>query len=194
MRLFTAILLPPDTLLRLERLLSALRPEALINWSPLDNLHITTKFIGTWNPDRFAELDSALAGIAPRSPFQIQLRHLNWFPNALSPRVLSAGVDGGPALTGLADEIAQRLLSLGIVKEDRPFSPHLTLARIRQPVPLERLREKVEELQSSDLGNFEARHFSLFRSDPGSNASIYRTLREYAFAAEPPVSQATAAS
>ena len=65
MRLFTALDLPPDVLLRLERLLAALRPEASIKWSPLDNLHITTKFIGEWPEKRVDELDAALAEAAP---------------------------------------------------------------------------------------------------------------------------------
>jgi 2'-5' RNA ligase len=59
----------------------------------------------------------------------------------------------------------------------------LTLARIKTPAPLRNLRQKVNELQPGDLGTFEAHHFSLFRSDPGSNASIYRSLRDYRFEA-----------
>jgi RNA 2',3'-cyclic 3'-phosphodiesterase len=181
MRLFTAILLPPETLLRLERLLSALRPEALISWSPLDNLHITTKFIGSWPENRLPELDAALAGLAPRAAFNIQLHDLGWYPDNRSPRVLWAGVKSCPALLELAKDIETRLETLGIPKEGRVFSPHLTLARIKHAVPLNRLRESVEELRPADLGSFRANSFSLFRSDPGSNASVYRTLREYHF-------------
>lgn len=183
MRLFTAIDLPAEMLLRLERLLSALRPEALIKWSPLDNLHITTKFIGEWPERRLEELDKALAGLTPRETFDIELRDLGWFPSERSPRVLWAGVHGGPALKLLMAETEERLLTLGIVKEERPANPHLTLARIKTPAPLRNLRRKVDELQPADLGMFAARHFCLLRSDPGSNASIYRTLRDYHFEA-----------
>jgi 2'-5' RNA ligase len=167
--------------LRLERLLSALRPEALINWSPLDNLHITTKFIGNWPENRLPDLDAALAAIPPRDPFDVHLHDLGWFPDNRSPRVLWAGVENCPALIDLAKETEARLETLGIAKEDRAFSPHLTLARIKNPVPLNRLREKIEELTPADLGTFQARHFNLFRSDPGSNASVYRNLRDYRF-------------
>src|ERR1700760_3160588 len=59
MRLFTALELSPEVLIRLERLTSVLRPEALINWSPLDNLHITTKFIGEWPETRLDDLGGA---------------------------------------------------------------------------------------------------------------------------------------
>ncbi len=191
MRLFTAILLPPEILLRLERLLSALRPEALIKWSPLDNLHITTKFIGNWPENRLQELDAALMAVPPRDPFKIHIRELGWFPDTRSPRVFWAGVNGCPALLDLVKETEERLETLGIAKEERPFSPHLTLARIKNPVPLDRLREKVQEFKFADLGTFQVSYFSLFRSDPGSNASVYRNLRDYRFDSAPAASAAT---
>jgi 2'-5' RNA ligase len=182
MRLFTAIDLPPDILLRLDRLLMALRPEALIKWNPLDNLHITTKFIGDWPEARLEELHEALSAVTSHGTFVIELRDLGWFPNERAPRVLWAGVHGGEPLRHLVRELEDRLQAIGIKKEEREFAPHLTLARIKNPVPLRRLRQKMQEMQPAALGQFRASHFSLFRSDPGSNSSIYRKLREYKFA------------
>lgn len=184
MRLFTALDLPPDVLLRLERLLAALRPEAVIKWSPLDNLHITTKFIGDWPEKRVDELDASLQKLRLREPINIELRELGWFPNAHSPRVLWAGVQGGDALSELALQTDKALAEIGVVEETHPFSAHLTLARIKGAVPLQRLRAKVEELQATSIGQFIASEFFLFRSDPGSNASIYRKLRRYKFEPE----------
>ncbi len=180
MRLFTALDLPTEILLRLERLLSALRPEALINWSPLDNLHITTKFIGQWADSRLDDLDAALSSLVPRQPFDVELKTLGWFPQARSPRTFWIGVHG-EALHQLARDTEQKLEPLGIAKESREFSPHLTLARIKTPVPLRRLHEKVDAMQPASLGHFSAAQFALYRSDPGSNASIYRKLRNYRF-------------
>ncbi len=181
MRLFTAIDLPADILTRLDRLIGALRPEAFINWSPLDNLHVTTKFIGEWPEARVEDLHHALVGLPARKPFEIDVKELGWFPHERSPRVLWIGVQAGEQLSELASQTEEQLLSLGIKKEDRKFSPHLTLARIKSPVPLARLRTRVHELQPAALGKFPVSHFSLFRSDAGSNASIYRKLREYKF-------------
>src|SRR5258708_3409148 len=159
MRLFTAIDLPEEPLLRLERLLTALRPEALIKWSPLDNLHITTKFIGEWAVERSDEIDRALAGLAPREPFEIALGGLGWFPNERSPRVLWAGVHAGPELAGLARDIDEALAGAGVAKEERAFAPHLTLARIKNPIPLGGLRQTVERMQPADLGRFMVTRF-----------------------------------
>src|SRR3982751_5878924 len=124
MRIFTAIDLSSDVLLRLERLLSTLRPEAQINWSPLDNLHITTKFIGQWPEERLPELTNALSSLLPCQPFRVELKNLGWFPNSRSPRVLWVGVNGGEALTDLAWKTEEKLQNLGIPKENREFSPH----------------------------------------------------------------------
>lgn len=181
MRLFTAIDIPPDVLLRLERLVSLLRPEALIKWSPLDNFHITTKFIGEWQEGRIEELHAALLDAAPRLPFEVELGNLGWFPNERSPRVLWAGVYGGERLSELARDTEETLVKLGIDRETREFSPHLTLARIKNPVPLRGLRQRVTELHNTAIGKFQVSRFALFRSDPGSNSSIYRKLREYKF-------------
>jgi 2'-5' RNA ligase len=168
-------------LLRLERLLQALRPDAMINWSPLDNLHITTKFIGKWPESRLEELHQKLRSLTRRANFEIEIGGLGWFPNERAPRVFWAGVHGAEPLAELARATEEELQALGIAKEDRAYSPHLTLARIRQQVPLGRLRSRLEELGRVSLGTFVATGFALYQSQPGSNASIYRKLDEFEF-------------
>lgn len=181
MRLFTAIDLPSEMLLRLERLLAVLRGEALVKWSPLDNLHVTTKFIGSWPNDRLDELQTALGEVDLPAPFPIELQGLEWFPNPRFPRVLFLGVKGGEPMTALARRIEERLALLGIPLEEREYSPHLTLARIKTPTPLSRLQAKCAEMQPAAVGTFVARAFHLYRSDPGPTSSHYRKLREYRF-------------
>jgi 2'-5' RNA ligase len=181
MRLFTAIDPSADVLLRMERMISALRPEALIKWSPLDNLHITIKFIGQWPESRLEELDGALISLLPRQPFEVEVKGLGWFPNERSPRILWAGVQRADPLLTLARDTDECLAGLGIPKEERSFAPHLTLARIKSPVPLDRLRQRLQEVKAASLGNFPVAQFALFRSDPGSNSSVYRKVRVYEF-------------
>ena len=183
MRLFTAIELPPHVLLLLERLLSALRPEAQIHWSPLDNLHITTSFIGSWPEARLEELTSALRDLSPREHFEVKLKDFCWFPNSRSPHVLSVGTEYCEPLQRLAEDTRDCLERLGVPRDNRAYTPHLTLARIKRPVPLQRLRQKLEAFEPSSFSTFEVQSFSLYRSDPGSNASIYRKLRDFRFQA-----------
>lgn len=153
----------------------------MIKWSPLDNLHITTKFIGEWPESRLDELKATLLKVPAPPIFEVEIRSLGWFPNERSPRVFWAGVHGTDALADLAQNTDACLQTIGIKKEERAFSPHLTLARIKNPVPLERLRQRVNAMHSVSLGAFPVSQFALYQSEPGSNASIYRKLSEYRF-------------
>lgn len=179
MRLFTAIDLPEDVRDRLAALIGRLRPSARLKWSVATNLHITTKFIGEWPADRLPELVAALRGVPDRAPVDIAIRGLGWFPNPRAPRVFWAGVEAGPALEGLARGTDQALAGLGIAREDRPFSPHLTLARIKEPVPLDRLRDAISSLQSVEFGQFTADRFCLYESRLHPSGSVYSKLQEF---------------
>lgn len=191
MRLFLALDLPEPLVQRLDRLIGTLRPEALIKWSPVHNLHVTTKFIGEWPQERLDEIDEALRGMKQRAPFSVAVKGFGWFPNARSPRVFWCGIDGGESLRTLAQETEEALLSVGITKEGKAFSPHLTLARINSPAPLERLRERVKGMTDLEVGEFEVTRFFLYQSVPGPNTSQYHKLREYAFAAPAAAGKAT---
>jgi|SRR5579871_2216171 len=184
MRLFTAIDISDDVRNHLERLLTHLRPAAHLKWSPIYNLHITMKFIGEWPESELDQLKIALSCVPKRAAFSIDVRGLGWFPNPHHPRVFWAGVQAGPALEELAHAIEAALVPLGVPNEDRDFSPHLTLARIKQPVPLQTLRQAVTDMESVDFGAFTATSFSLYRSQPGSAGSIYTKLSEYSFVAQ----------
>jgi len=181
MRLFTAIEIPEDVRNHLERLITHLRPCAHVKWSPVYNLHVTLKFIGDWPEENLEKLQAALATVAPRPPLEIDVRGVGWFPNAHHPRVFWAGVEAGPDLKTLAHDIDTALAPLGVVPDEREFSPHLTLARIKQPTPLDAMREAVADLKSVDFGAFSADCFCLYRSQPGAIGSIYTKLSEYPF-------------
>lgn len=179
MRLFTAIDLPPAIVESLERLIRTLRPTARIHWSRADNLHITTKFIGEWPEQRLDEVGKALAGLPPRDPLRIEVRGLGWFPNPRSPRVFWAGVEAPAALAGLARDTEAALEPLGIAREERAYSPHLTLARIKTPVPLDPLRQALDRLGPGGFGAFTADSFFLYRSELRPGGSIYTKLASY---------------
>ena len=181
MRLFTGIDLPVDVIRSLSRLVEELRPRAKIRWSPPENLHITTKFIGEWPRERLEELTAAMRGLPPRAPLAISVRGLGWFPNPHSPRVFWAAVKSGPGLAALARETEDALAQLGVAKEPRGFSPHLTLARIKEPVPLAGVRQAIAALASDDFGEFTADRYFLYHSDRGPAGSVYTKLAEFPF-------------
>ena len=165
MRLFTAIDLPADVKARFATLLNRLRPLADLKWVPLEKLHITTKFIGEW-PDkpeaRLDELKRALGSVKAPAPVDIIIRGLGRLP-----RVLYAAVEPNEALTALA---AATERAVGVPAEDRPYSPHITLARTRKRVPR-------MDLDNSTIGSFRASSFALYLSAGGK----YTKLQEFTF-------------
>jgi RNA 2',3'-cyclic 3'-phosphodiesterase len=181
MRLFTGIDLPEEIRERLERLLMHLRPTAHLKWSPVYNLHLTLKFIGEWPEEKLPQLAAALRSIPPRAPLCAEAKGLGWYPNPHHPRVFWVGVQAGEPLPALARDIETALAPLGIAKEDREFNAHLTLARIKDPVPLQPLRNAILQLESLEFGSFVADRFHLYRSQPGSAGSIYTKLSEFPF-------------
>lgn len=179
MRLFTGIDLPAPVRSRLDEVLKAFSPAAAIQWSPLENLHITTKFIGEWPEAELPKLKQALAGLSRRDPFEVEIRGLGWYPNPHSPRIFWAGIHGGEALHGLARDTEEALVRIGVDAEKKAYSPHLTLARIKTPVPLVRLRQAVAELPSAEFGKFPVDRFVLYRSVTNPKGSTYSVLAEF---------------
>jgi 2'-5' RNA ligase len=181
MRLFTGLDLPAHVSAALDRLLETLRPAARLRWTPVGNLHVTTKFIGEWPTARLDEMKAALATVPGRAPVPVAVRGLGWKPNPHSPRLFWAGVHA-PALNDLARDLDAALAKLGVAPEQRAFTAHLTLARIGKPAPLDQVQQKIAGLPSTDFGSFEADRFSLYLSEPGSAGSVYTKLAEFPFA------------
>jgi len=178
MRLFTGIDLSSDVISNLEDLLQRLKPSAHINWSPPKNLHITTKFIGEWPEERLAELTSALRSLQTRAPIPITIEKLGFFPNPHSPRVFWTGVKGD-GLIALARDTENALAPLGIEKETREYSPHLTLARIKTPGKQPALLQAVAQLPTLEFGSFTADRFFLYHSRTAPSGSVYTKLSEF---------------
>jgi len=177
MRLFTAIDIPEDVMEGLRSLLKRLKPLAKLSWSPVENLHITTKFIGEWPEERLDEMKRALAATPAPFPVEIAVRGLGWFPNERRPRVFWAGIEGGEPLRSLAHATEQAVAQLGVPVEERPYSPHLTLARIKEAVPLDTLRQALQAMPSEcgfDFGSFRASSFFLYLSANGRYTQLAR--------------------
>ncbi len=186
MRLFTGISIAPDVLANLAKLLDTLRTTApakrSTTWSPAENLHITTKFIGEWPAERLDDVIDALEGIAVGPPIEISINGLGWFPNPHSPRVLVAAVHAPESLQKLANSIDEATHGLGVPMETRPYSPHLTLAKIKNSEGLFPLKQAIAGLPTVDFGSFTARDFHLYLSKMSPSGSVYTRLADFALA------------
>jgi len=160
LRLFTAIDIPPDIRAALAALLVRLRPLADLRWTPVEKLHITTKFIGEWPEERLDELKRNLSTVTCPAPVDIVIRGLG-----RSARVLYAAVEPNEGLAALASATEK---AVGGPIEDRPYRPHVTLARARTRVP--RI-----DFELATVGSFRASSFALYLSAAGK----YTKLQEF---------------
>jgi RNA 2',3'-cyclic 3'-phosphodiesterase len=183
MRLFVALDLPGEiraSMLQYTDRVRRLAPEA--RWARPEGLHVTLKFIGEVSDANAQDIKSGLATLEA-APFQVDFENVGFFPTPKSPRVFWIGVEGGAPLVELAAAIDNATHALGIAKEDRAFSPHLTLARAGSgPGAQHQLKPLVTLLQSEPpphFGTMTAREFFLYRSQPQRGGSQYTKLQRF---------------
>jgi RNA 2',3'-cyclic 3'-phosphodiesterase len=192
MRLFIALDIDDVIRGRIARFVDGVcnfAPDA--RWVRDESLHVTLKFIGE-QPDQLVEqIQHALSAVAARS-CQIQFRGHGFFPTARSARVFWVGMKSGPELATLANAIDEKTSALGIPKEERKFSPHLTLARgpggsgsprrSRGDGPnsvFSYLQQKLSNLPEPEFGTMTAREFFLYRSQLSPKGSKYTKLARF---------------
>ena len=130
-RLFVAIDLPDPIKNQLETMLTGVRGA---RWVKRHQLHLTLRFIGEVETPPLQEIKQALQAVRAE-PFTMTLQGAGRFPAKGTPRVLWVGVAAPAALAQLQRSIEEELVRLGIPPEDRPFSAHITLARLKSPPP-----------------------------------------------------------
>ena len=178
MRLFTALDPSPAVQDCLGRLLDHLRPTASLRWTRPEGLHLTLKFIGERPEAQLPALREALATV-PFTPIEVRVAGVGFFPNANAPRVFWVGIQASAELAALAAAIDRRLEPLGIARETRSYSPHLTLARLPDRTPLQALHQALATLGPADCGVFTAGCFYLYESRPAPGGSRYTRLGEF---------------
>jgi nicotinamidase/pyrazinamidase len=178
MRLFIAIELPGEV----KRMLAGLRTEIPgARWVPPEQLHLTLAFLGEVEAASCALLTEKLAAIAAPS-FELRFSGTGCFPSSRQPRVLWAGLAEQPRLTNLAELVRTAVLACGILQEERPFSPHITLARFRQPAGRE-VGAFLEKHQRLALPVIDVREFILFQSRLTPRGAIHRPFGQFPLAA-----------
>lgn len=105
-----------------------------LSWSKPENLHINLKFFGEMAESQVAQIRQAVEpAIAHVSPFELEFKGFGAFPDDRAPRVLWIGLGGAiDSLTTLAGCVGLAVVPLGFPQEDRPFRPHLTVARVKR--------------------------------------------------------------
>jgi len=185
-RAFIAIELPAEVQQSLEEVMRQLRqrlqtlPGSAVCWVPAGNIHLTLKFLGDVslaNLDMLTEM--LLTEVKTHPPFEFSVGGVGAFPHAKSPRVVWVGVQAPPELLTLQSAISSKVEKLGYSREERPFSPHLTLGRVSRNSTNPEARQIGEALQAVKVGFLGlvcAQGVSLFKSDLRPSGSVYTCL------------------
>jgi 2'-5' RNA ligase len=187
MRLFVAVDIPEDVRSAVRALVERLRTICRsARWARIEGLHVTLKFIGETSPEQAEKVKSALATVPPPAPILLNFRSLGFFPNERRPRVLWAGIEGGPELAALAAAVETALTRLEIPREERKFSPHLTLARFDSPAGLDKLRAAIESAGPLEFGGATVKEFHLYQSVLKRGGAEYTRVATFSFAESNP--------
>lgn len=179
MRLFIAIDIPDE----LKKMISGLRADIPgASWVQAEQIHLTLAFLGEVEEDVVESLNSELARIR-FAEFELCFDGTGCFPSRHRPRVLWIGLEPQPHLNDLAAKIRAAVLTCGIPQEARPFSPHVTLARLK-PVPSRELDVILDHPQKQKSHSFRVREFILFQSRLTPQGATHIPLRSFPLTAE----------
>lgn len=189
MRLFVALDIEPEIRQRLATFLDGVRglaPE--VRWVSVESLHLTLKFIG--ETEKLDAIRQALAAVRGRAT-EVAFRGTGFFPTPRAPRVFWIGIEADAHLAPLAAAVEAALEPLGVERERREFSPHLTLARTGSGRPqrmagdrpnssFKRLQDKLAAMPPPDFGRMTAREFFLYQSKLSPKGAQYTRLERFA--------------
>jgi 2'-5' RNA ligase len=185
-RAFLAIDLPVEVLNEIRGIQSGLRKilPGMIRWVRPEAIHLTLKFLGDISGDDVETISHAMEDQVNKiAPFSLDVATLGVFPDMNRPRVIWLGISGdAERLVAFQKSMDKKLHEHGFAKEERPFSPHLTLARIREQKGLIGLAKIVEKRDNYTAGHFDAGEFTLFRSQLTPEGAVYTKLAYFPFA------------
>jgi 2'-5' RNA ligase len=182
-RAFIAIDLAPDIRRKLERVSAELKERLRnvpVRWVSTHGIHLTLKFLGDVSVANLEVLKEILqAEAAGHAPFEIRVGELGAFPTIRKPRVVWVSVQGPQGLSTLQHNIENETARLGYAREERAFSPHLTLARVSRSATANDVRQIADVLAQTSiglLGTMRVDSLHLFRSDLQPSGAVYTCL------------------
>jgi 2'-5' RNA ligase len=190
MRIFVGLDMDDEIRERIARFIAQMRALAPdVRWVAPESLHVTLKFIGEKPDDVVKQVQERLSSISVTS-FDLSFRGCGFFPTSKSARVFWVGIEADAGLAKLAAQVEDALVGIGIPKEARAFSPHLTLARAGSGAPgrrkddkanklFARLQQRPPEIPAPEFGTMSAREFFLYRSQLSSQGSRYTKIARF---------------
>jgi 2'-5' RNA ligase len=184
MRTFIAIELPQEiknVLLKLQEQLKT--SQADVKWVNPQNIHLTLKFLGEVDEKKLEEIGEILEALKTAvGPFYIRLSSVGAFPKIDYPRVVWVGIDKGDNETKeIAGLLEAKIAKLDIPAEDRPFSSHITIGRVKSGLNRGRLVKNLNDSLNQfgqENVEFQVRKIVLFKSTLTPKGPIYEILKD----------------
>jgi 2'-5' RNA ligase len=173
-RLFIAIALPDELKIGLERLRTDIPG---VRWLPAEQIHLTLAFLGETDAETAAHL-SARLGTIQADAFELSCGGIGCFPDRRRPRVVWVGVKAEPKLLRLAASVQRAVRASGIIPEDRPFSPHITIARLKLPAA-DGLDSFLDRHNAVHFKPFAVSRFTLFQSRLTPQGAVHSPVRNF---------------
>jgi len=180
MRIFISIELPDGIKKNIEKLIGEFKMNLTpIKWVESKNLHVTLKFLG-WVDDKKLDnicnlVSTSLKGVGS---FDIRIEGMGAFPTTKRPRVLWVGISkGAEVLAKISSSLEDVLSKEGFREEEREFSSHITIGRIKDKIDTEMLERHVNKDENISLGEFKADHISVMKSTLTQKGPIYEELK-----------------
>jgi 2'-5' RNA ligase len=174
-RLFVAIDLPDDVKNAVDGIVGRYLTGA--RRVPREQFHLTLRFIGDGDEQMFQTVKKELASVRG-TPFPLTIKGVGHFPAKREPRVIWVGMEESGQLCDLQKRIEQSLINAGVAADERRFSPHITIARLRE-TPLLKVVSMEEMHRQFSAGPFTVEEFYLYSSNLTREGAIHRREAEY---------------
>lgn len=182
-RAFIAIDLSPEIHQRLDEVVENFRSQLTsvpIRWVAVTNIHLTLKFLGDVSLSNLNLLTNMLqTEVSSHYQFEISVGGSGAFPNYRQPHVIWVGVEAPPELTTIQNGIETATARLGYAREERAFSPHLTLGRVSRNASSQDVKEIAKTLEKTRVGFLGAtcvEEVHLYRSDLRPTGAVYTQI------------------
>lgn len=177
-RLFVAIPVPELVLSKISNLIERLSDKRSdMRWEDIGKFHLTLKFIGEVSNELVPKIIEQISFLNNFAKLKLSFSEINFFPNGYNPKILYIGLTDNKIINQIVFELNQKLFEIGIGISEKKFKPHITILRIKKPVP-DSLIKNVKSMNISDL-NFIVDEISLYESKLKPDGSQYKKIKKH---------------
>lgn len=154
-----------------------------VRWTAAENYHVTLVFLGRTADEKIPEIESLVEDVAQRfAPFQLKISDIGAFPDEFNSRVLWFGVQNSKSLRFLQEELSQNLKDKNYPLESREYSPHLTIARLRNP---HKTKDMMSPFVRKKIAKIDVTEIVLYESLGTAPYPVYKALRKFRLTGTP---------